>query len=89
MTRGILLEEQGDALKKAGILDPAYQWHQADPGAGGFGSEEPTAHDAFLLSQAETMMAAGDLIGNTEASRNLAHYLVVRVRRSGSTSTVP
>ncbi|OKI37007.1 hypothetical protein A6A28_33135 [Streptomyces sp. CB03578] len=60
---------------KAGILDPAYQWHQADPGAGGFGSEEPTAHDAFLLSQAETMMAGGDLIGNTEASRNLAHYL--------------
>ncbi|MGW2989899.1 hypothetical protein [Streptomyces goshikiensis] len=75
VTRGILLEEQGDVLKKAGILDPAYQWHQADPGAGGFGSEEPTAHDAFLLSQAETMMAGGDLIGNTEASRNLAHYL--------------
>ncbi|MFE3866295.1 hypothetical protein ACFXPT_38750 [Streptomyces goshikiensis] len=72
VTRGILLEEQGDMLKKAGILDPAYQWHQADPGAGGFGSEEPTAHDAFLLSQAETMMAGGDLIGNTEASRNLS-----------------
>ncbi|MER6446546.1 hypothetical protein [Streptomyces venezuelae] len=75
VTRGILLEEQGDALKRAGILDPAYQWRQADPGAGGFGTEEPTAHDAFLLSQAEAMMVGGDFIGNTEASRNLAHYL--------------
>ncbi|MFE9795468.1 hypothetical protein ACFYRL_27465 [Streptomyces goshikiensis] len=50
---------------------------------GGFGSEEPTAHDAFLLSQAETMTAGGDLIGNTEASRNLAHYL------GGTGTTLP
>ncbi|MEU9797905.1 hypothetical protein [Streptomyces sp. NPDC051000] len=75
VTRGILLEEQGDALKKAGILDPAYQWRQADPGAGGFGTEDPTAHDSYLLAQAEAMMAGGDFIANTEASRNLAHYL--------------
>ncbi|MFD7095996.1 hypothetical protein [Streptomyces xanthophaeus] len=50
VTRGILLDEQGDALKKAGIVDPAHQWGRAGPGAGGFGTEEPTAHDAFLLS---------------------------------------
>ncbi|MBW5485805.1 hypothetical protein [Streptomyces bambusae] len=75
VTRGILLEERGDALKKAGILTPDYRWTSPDPGAGPFDVEDPTAHDAYLLALAESMMAGGDLIGRTDASRNLAHFL--------------
>ncbi|WP_185921628.1 hypothetical protein [Streptomyces sp. WAC06614] len=75
VTRGILLEERREELLKAGILSPAYEWEQADPGAGPFGVEEPTAHDAYLLAMAESLMAGGDFVGHTAASRNLAHFL--------------
>ncbi|MFE2130934.1 hypothetical protein [Streptomyces amritsarensis] len=46
-------------------------------------------HDASLLAQAEAMMATADFIGNTEASRDLAHYVSGTGTSDASTSTAP
>lgn len=76
VTRGILLEERGEELKKAGILDTfKYKWQRPDEGAGPFGVEEPTARDYWILSQAKMVQGGGDAFGQSMASRNMAHYL--------------
>ncbi|MFE1231809.1 hypothetical protein [Streptomyces sp. NPDC058745] len=76
VTRGILLEERGEELKRAGILDAfKYRWEQPDVGAGPFGVEEPTARDYWILSQAKMVQGGGDAFGQSMASRNMAHYL--------------
>ncbi|MFF8608221.1 hypothetical protein ACF06X_20030 [Streptomyces sp. NPDC015346] len=76
VTRAILLEERGEELKKAGILDAfKYQWETPDPGAGPFGAEEPTANDYWILSQAKLIEGGGDAFGQNAASRNMSHYL--------------
>ncbi|MBT2442527.1 hypothetical protein J7E93_20925 [Streptomyces sp. ISL-36] len=76
VTRGILLEERGEELKKAGILDAfKYRWKQPDEGAGPFGVEEPTQHDYWILAQAKGVQGGGDVFGQSMASRNMAHYL--------------
>ncbi|MET9374245.1 hypothetical protein ABZX98_08880 [Streptomyces sp. NPDC002992] len=76
VTRGILLEERGDELKKAGILDAArYKWVRPDEGAGPFAVEEPTAYDYWVLAQAKGVQGGGDALGQSMASRNMAHYL--------------
>ncbi|MFI1938863.1 hypothetical protein ACH44C_17055 [Streptomyces purpureus] len=76
VTRGILLEERGEELRKAGILNPYhYKWSSPDPGAGAFGVEEPTARDYWILSQAKLLEGGGDLMGQNGASRNMSHYL--------------
>ncbi|WP_249466882.1 hypothetical protein [Streptomyces fradiae] len=75
VTRGILLRERGDELRAAGITDPLYKWKSPDPGSGAFDAENLTAQDAWLHTQAVAIAAAGDLIGETGASRNMLHYL--------------
>ncbi|MEU6878186.1 hypothetical protein [Streptomyces sp. NPDC046712] len=76
VTRGILLEERGEELKKAGVLDAfKYKWQRPDVGAGPFGVEEPTARDYWILSQAKMVQGGGDAYGHSMASRNMAHYL--------------
>ncbi|MEU3743752.1 MULTISPECIES: hypothetical protein [Streptomyces] len=75
VTRGILLKETGDELRSAGIMDPRYQWHSADPGSGRFDAEEPTPEDLWFHARALAIATAGDAIGETGASRNMLHYL--------------
>ncbi|WP_258023894.1 hypothetical protein [Streptomyces bambusae] len=74
-TRGILLQEKGDALRAAGIMDPQYQWTSPDPGSGPFGVEDPTPRDVKFHAWALGLATAGDLTGETGASRNILHYL--------------
>ncbi|MFI0983283.1 WXG100 family type VII secretion target [Streptomyces sp. NPDC021093] len=74
-TRAVLLQEKGDELKRSGILDPAYKWKPADEGAGEFNSEDPTPSDLGYLALAQSISAAGDITGETAASRNMEHYL--------------
>ncbi|MFB7913433.1 hypothetical protein [Streptomyces sp. NPDC056061] len=75
VTRGILLQERGDELRAAGIMDPQYQWHAPDPGSGPFGVEKPTARDLKYHAWAIGIAAAGDFAGENQASRNMMHYL--------------
>ncbi|WP_187645784.1 hypothetical protein [Streptomyces sp. TRM49041] len=75
VTRGILLRERGDELRAAGVTAPLYNWKSPDPGSGPFGVEEVIPRDAWLHSQAVGIATAGDLIGETGASRNMLHYL--------------
>ncbi|MHC5902328.1 hypothetical protein ACVNF4_00160 [Streptomyces sp. S6] len=75
VTRGILLQEKGNELREAGIMSPLYKWHQADEGAGGFDTENPSGHDLWMLSVAQGIAAGGDVKGEIDASRNMEHYL--------------
>ncbi|MFI2373366.1 hypothetical protein [Streptomyces sp. NPDC018833] len=75
VTRGILLRERGDELRAAGIMDPTYQWRSPDPGSGPFGVEDPTPRDVKFHAWALGIATAGDVIGETGASRNMLHYL--------------
>ncbi|MFE6458922.1 hypothetical protein ACFVP0_15880 [Streptomyces cinereoruber] len=75
VTRGILLQERGDELKAAGIMDPQYQWRSPDPGSGPFGVENPTPRDVKIHAQALGIAALGDVGGQNDASRNMLHYL--------------
>lgn len=75
VTRGILLREKGDELRKAGILSPTYKWRAADEGSGVFDSEKPTAEDLWYLARAQAIAAGGDFTGEVAASRNMEHYL--------------
>ncbi|MGW0530854.1 hypothetical protein [Streptomyces sp. NPDC003032] len=75
VTRGILLQEKGDALRKAGIMSPLYQWRAPDEGSGAFDSEESTAKDLWYLVRAQAIAAGGDFTGENAASRNMEHYL--------------
>ncbi|UUN30309.1 hypothetical protein [Streptomyces sp. FIT100] len=75
VTRGILLQEQGDELRAAGIMAPLYQWKSPDEGSGNFDVEDPTPRDVWLHAQALSIATAGDVIGETGASRNMLHYL--------------
>ncbi|MFJ4281845.1 hypothetical protein [Streptomyces massasporeus] len=75
VTRGILLQEKGDELRKAGIISPLYAWHAADEGSGAFNTEDPTAKDLWYLARAQAIAAGGDFTGENAASRNMEHYL--------------
>ncbi|MFE7551636.1 hypothetical protein [Streptomyces gardneri] len=75
VTRGILLQERGDELRAAGIMDPQYQWHSADPGSGPFNVENPTPRDVEFHALALGLAMVGDITGETGASRNMLHYL--------------
>ncbi|MER7620005.1 hypothetical protein [Streptomyces sp. NPDC126503] len=75
VTRGILLQERGDELRAAGIMDPRYQWHSADPGSGPFNVEDPTPRDVQFHALALGLATVGDITGETAASRNMLHYL--------------
>ncbi|MFG2380838.1 hypothetical protein [Streptomyces avermitilis] len=75
VTRGILLQEKGDELRKAGIMSPLYKWHAADEGSGAFKTEDPTAKDLLYLARAQAIAAGGDFTGENAASRNMEHYL--------------
>ncbi|MFB7935559.1 hypothetical protein [Streptomyces sp. NPDC056049] len=75
VTRGILLRERGEELRGAGILDPRYRWKSPDSGSGPFDAEDPTPRDLWLHAQALGIATAGDVIGQTGASRNMLHYL--------------
>ncbi|MFQ6147783.1 hypothetical protein ACLMNJ_32720 [Streptomyces seoulensis] len=75
VTRGILLQEKGDELRKAGVMSPLYQWHAADAGSGAFDTEKPTAKDLWYLARAQAVAAGGDFGGENAASRNMEHYL--------------
>ncbi|MFD8939082.1 hypothetical protein ACFV0R_28180 [Streptomyces sp. NPDC059578] len=75
VTRAVLLLERGDELREAGILDPKYPWKSPDPGSGPFGVEDPTPRDVKLHAIALGIATAGDVIGETGASRNMLHYL--------------
>ncbi|MGW6457819.1 hypothetical protein ACWF94_18225 [Streptomyces sp. NPDC055078] len=74
-TRGVLLQERGDELRAAGIMDPQYEWTSPDPGSGEFDVEKPTARDIWLHAQALGIATAGDIKGEVGASRNMEHYL--------------
>ncbi|MEU2573299.1 hypothetical protein ACIP3B_17340 [Streptomyces anulatus] len=75
VTRGILLRERGDDLREAGIMAPLYEWRSADAGSGPFDTEAPTAHDLWILTQAQAIATGGDVTGEVAASRNMQHYL--------------
>ncbi|MFF5502088.1 hypothetical protein [Streptomyces roseolus] len=75
VTRGVLLRERGEELRAAGILDPLYRWKSPDSGSGPFDMEDPTPRDLSLHAQALGIATAGDVIGQTGASRNMLHYL--------------
>ncbi|MFJ9184052.1 hypothetical protein ACIRQO_13400 [Streptomyces anulatus] len=75
VTRGILLRERGDDLREAGIMAPLYEWRPADAGSGPFDTEAPTAHDLWVLTQAQAIATGGDVTGEVAASRNMQHYL--------------
>ncbi|WP_329115566.1 hypothetical protein [Streptomyces sp. NBC_01353] len=76
VTRAILLEERGDELRKAGVLDVYhYKWSKPDEGAGAFDVEDPTARDYWVLAQAKLLEGGGDVLGQNGASRNMSHYL--------------
>ncbi|MFE7461563.1 hypothetical protein [Streptomyces sp. NPDC057554] len=75
VTRGILLRERGDELRGAGITDPLYRWRSPDLGSGAFDVEEPTPQDVKFHAWALGIATAGDVIGETGASRNMLHYL--------------
>ncbi len=75
VTRGILLRERGNDLQAAGIMAPLYEWRPADAGSGAFDTEDPTAHDLWVLTQAQSIAAGGDVTGEVAASRNMQHYL--------------
>ncbi|MFF1418235.1 hypothetical protein [Streptomyces sp. NPDC058280] len=75
VTRAVLLQERGDELRAAGVMDPQYEWRSADNGSGAFDVEEPTTHDLWLLARAQAIAAGGDVTGEIGASRNMEHYL--------------
>ncbi|WP_405483097.1 hypothetical protein [Streptomyces sp. NBC_00009] len=75
VTRGILLQEKGDELRKAGVMSPLYKWHSPDEGSGAFNTEDPTAKDLWYLARAQGIAAGGDFTGENAASRNMEHYL--------------
>ncbi|WP_329623626.1 hypothetical protein OG357_27090 [Streptomyces sp. NBC_01255] len=75
VTRSILLQEKGDELRAAGIMDPRYEWRSPDPGSGPFDVEEPTPRDVRFHAWALGLATVGDITGQTGASRNMLHYL--------------
>ncbi|MFI2209028.1 hypothetical protein [Streptomyces sp. NPDC020141] len=75
VTRGVLLQERGDELRAAGIMDPMYEWEPLDEGSGPFGTEKATPRDILLHAQALGIATAGDFAGQVGASRNMLHYL--------------
>ncbi|MEU0403112.1 hypothetical protein ABZ318_23320 [Streptomyces sp. NPDC006197] len=75
VTRGVLLQERGDELRAAGIMDSQYQWHSPDPGSGEFNVEEPTPQDLWFHARTLAIATAGDAAGENAASRNMLHYL--------------
>ncbi|MFI8435254.1 hypothetical protein ACIGJO_16115 [Streptomyces sp. NPDC079020] len=75
VTRGILLRERGDELRAAGIMDSLYKWHSPDPGSGPFNVEDPAPGDVKFHAWALGIATAGDITGETGASRNMLHYL--------------
>ncbi|MFF8956304.1 hypothetical protein [Streptomyces sp. NPDC014894] len=75
VTRGVLLQERGDELRAAGIMDPTLKWTPPDEGSGAFGVERPTPRDVWLHARALGIATAGDVAGQVGASRNMLHYL--------------
>ncbi|MFJ3223240.1 hypothetical protein ACIPJS_07705 [Streptomyces sp. NPDC086783] len=73
--RGELWGKHKDDLLAAGILTPRSKRIAADPGAGAYDIEAPTAHDQWIQAQAVAMSNAGDVIGNTDAAHHMDHYL--------------
>lgn len=73
--RGELWTKHKDDLLAAGLLAPQSKRIAADPGAGAYGVEAPTAHDQWIQAQAVAMSNTGDFIGNTDAASHMDHYL--------------
>lgn len=74
-TRWLLLQERGDEMRAAGVMDPLYRWESPDEGSGGFNMEKSTPRDIMLHAQALAIATGGDVIGEVGASRNMLHYL--------------
>ncbi|MET7436515.1 MULTISPECIES: hypothetical protein [unclassified Streptomyces] len=73
--RGELWGKHKGDLLAAGILTPRSKRIAADPGAGEYDVQAPTAHDQWIQAQAVAMSNAGDVIGNTDAAHHMDHYL--------------
>jgi hypothetical protein len=75
VTRAVLLEQRGDELRAAGIMDPLYKWRSPDVGSGAFDVEEPTGQDVLFHARALAMAGVGDAMGENAAARNMLHFL--------------
>ncbi|MBY8865522.1 MULTISPECIES: hypothetical protein [Streptomyces] len=73
--RAELWTQHQDDLLSAGILSPQVKQVAPDDGAGPYDVDDPGAHDFWVLAQAKAMSNGGDFIGNTDAARNMDHYL--------------
>jgi hypothetical protein len=73
--RAQLWAHHKDDLLSAGLLTPTVKRGASDDGAGPYDVEDPGMHDYWIQLQAEGMANAGDFIGNTDAARNMDHYL--------------
>ncbi|MDX3631971.1 hypothetical protein OG920_38245 [Streptomyces europaeiscabiei] len=73
--RGEMWSKHKDDLLAAGLLAPRSKRIAADPGAGAYDVEAPTAHDQWIQAQAVAMSNTGDFIGNTDAANHMDHYL--------------
>ncbi|MGW4237608.1 hypothetical protein ACWEJP_12325 [Streptomyces sp. NPDC004749] len=74
-SRAELWSGHKDDLLAAGILTPQVKQVANDDGAGPYDVEDPSWGDRWIEAQAEMMVDSGDIIGNTEASRHMNHYL--------------
>ncbi|MEU1038046.1 hypothetical protein ACFYP4_11580 [Streptomyces sp. NPDC005551] len=73
--RGEMWTKHKDELLAAGLLAPRSKRIAADPGAGAYDVEAPTAHDQWIQAQAVAMSNTGDFIGHTDAAHHMDHYL--------------
>ncbi|GHI03003.1 hypothetical protein AQI88_02590 [Streptomyces cellostaticus] len=73
--RAELWSQHKDDLISAGILGVQVKQVAPDDGSGPYDVEDPSAHDYWILAEAKAMAAGGDVIGNTDAARNMDHYL--------------
>ncbi|MEU2429194.1 hypothetical protein ABZ611_06670 [Streptomyces sp. NPDC007861] len=73
--RGEVWAKHKDDLLAAGILTPRSKRIAADPGAGAYDSESPTARDYWIQVQATGMSNTGDFVGNADAAYHMDHYL--------------
>ncbi|RYJ20087.1 hypothetical protein CU044_7418 [Streptomyces sp. L-9-10] len=73
--RARLWSQHKDGLLDADIFAPQVRRVAADDGAGPYDVEDPGWSDRWIHAQAGMMTDAGDFIGNTDASRNMNHYL--------------